>query len=361
MWFDFDQVKATLFALTMVQKLIPEINKVYFINQYTLFHILSGSGSIQVDFKNYSNWQDKAIYLEKGQYIKFLSEDFVVRTIEFPSKELFQNKEVRVLFKHLISLGYIDFKECDECQKYLSETLFEPNSAEIIDVSLKQWHWQNPFNASKDEYQIIFDIKEVIDQEYQNQLTNKDFETIVRDNGYKAHALVKDKLGITIKRLFTNKKLVESQKELAFTDKNVQEVSYDLGFKDPAYFNRLFKKQTGYSPTDFRNNFDFDKKDSFVEDLLQLIQEHHKEQRSLGFYADKMNLSIKALSKKTRAKMNNSLGRLVRNEIIRTSKRLLREGESVKAVSLQLGFEEPNHFSNFFKHQTGITPSEFHS
>ncbi len=60
-----------------VKKIAPEINKVYFIENHTLIHILSGKGSIEVDFKNYFDWQEKAIFLEKGQYIKFLSDDFV--------------------------------------------------------------------------------------------------------------------------------------------------------------------------------------------------------------------------------------------------------------------------------------------
>ena len=89
-----------------VEKFSPEINKVYFIEKYTLIHILSGIGSIQVDFKNYVDWQEKAIFLEKGQYIKFLSDDFVVRRIEFSDETKFHNDDVRVLFKHLISLGY---------------------------------------------------------------------------------------------------------------------------------------------------------------------------------------------------------------------------------------------------------------
>ncbi|THV61361.1 AraC family transcriptional regulator [Flagellimonas alvinocaridis] len=343
----------------MVRKFSPEINKVYFINQYTLFHILSGSGSIQVDFKNYTDWMDKAIYLEKGQYIKFLSEDFEVRTIEFPNKDVFDNKEVRVLFKHLISLGYINFKECVDCEKYLSQSLFEGNTRQIMDVSLKQWFWQNPFNASKSEYQIIFDIKDVIDKEYPNHLSNKELEALFRENGYQAHALVKEKLGVTVKSMFNEKRLVESKKDVAFTDKSIQEVSYDMGFKDPAYFNRVFKKRTGYSPTQFRENFDFERKDPFVEDLVFLLREHHMQERSLAFYADKMNLSVKALAKKTRDKMNDSLGRLIRNELINTSKKLLDSDASVKEISIALGFEEPNHFSSFFKQYTGSNPSKF--
>ena len=248
----------------MVTKFFPDIAKVYFVNQYTLFQILEGSGSIEVDFKNYVNWQDKAIYLEKGQYIKFLSDDFEVRKIEFPSKTIFENKEVRVLFKHLISLGYINFNECDECQKYLSKTVFSENNSEIIDISSKQWFWQNPFQASKEEYQIIFDVKEIIDVEYGNRLSNNDLVALMSENGYSAQALVKDKVGISVTALLSKKRLTESKKQLAFTDKNVQEITYDIGYKDPAYFNRLFKNSTGQTPNQFRKGFDYSNRDTFV-------------------------------------------------------------------------------------------------
>ena len=130
-----------------VEQFSPEINEVYFIKSHTLIHILSGTGSIQVDFKNYFDWQEKAIFLEEGQYIKFLSNDFVARRIEFSEKTKFYSSEVRVLFKHLISLGYINLMECEACQSFLSESVLAENSANIIDVSSQQWYWQNPFQC----------------------------------------------------------------------------------------------------------------------------------------------------------------------------------------------------------------------
>ncbi|WP_411031072.1 helix-turn-helix domain-containing protein [Spongiimicrobium sp. 3-5] len=343
----------------MVEKFTPEINKVYFINTYSLFQILSGTGSIQVDFKNYYDWQDKAIYLEKGQYIKFLSDDFSVRKIQFPNETIYRNKEVRVLFKHLISLGYINFNECEACKKYLSDTVFAEQVTNIIDVSSEQWYWQNPFHASKSEYQTIFDIKEVIDEQYANHLNNEDLVSLINENGHHAQALVKDKIGLTVKSMLTNKRLVESKKEIAFTDKNIQEISYGMGYKDPAYFNRVFKNTTGQSPAKFRKDFDYSKRDSFIEDIITLLRTHHTEQRSLGFYADKMNLSVKALSKKTKDKLNTSLGQLIRFELVNTAKSMLAQDAPIQDISYRLGFEEPNHFSGFFKHYTGHSPTDF--
>lgn len=324
-----------------------------------MFHILSGTGAIQVDFKNYINWEDKAIFLDKGQYIKFLSDDFIVRKIEFPDQQLFYNKEVRVLFKHLISLGYINFKECDSCQKYLSNTVFSDQSTEIIDISSKQWYWQNPFQASKKEYQVIFDVKDLIDKEYHNHLSNTELAQLIARNGFEPQALVKDKLGLSIKHLMANKRLVESKKEIAFTDKGAQEVSFKMGFKDPAYFSRVFKAQTGQTPLEFRENFSYQSRDTFVQNILELLRNHHTAERSLAFYADKMHLSVKTLSKKTREKLNTSLGQLLRNELVITAKSLLQQGATIKEVAFALGFEEPNHFSSFFKKYAGQTPTDF--
>lgn len=344
-----------------VEKFSPEINKVYFIEKHTLIHILSGSGSIQVDFKNYFDWQEKAIFLEKGQYIKFLSDDFVVRRIEFSDEARFYNNEVRVLFKHLISLGYIDLMECEECQTFLSQSMLLDNSSDIIDISSKQWYWQNPFKANKHEYQIIFDTKEIIDKQFSNHLTSKDLVSLINEKGYNAQSLIKDKVGLSVKKLMSSKKLIESQKEIAFTEKNIQEISYDLGFKDAAYFNRFFKKSIGQTPIEFRENFDYENRDLFSQDIINLLKEHHTKERSLEFYADKVNLSVKALSKKVQKKMNTSLGQLIRLELINTAKLMLLDDLKITTIAHQLGFEEANHFSSFFKHYTQLTPSQFKS
>ena len=342
----------------MVNKIKAEINKVYFINKYTLVHILDGSGSIQVDFKNYNDWEDKAIFLEKGQYIKFMSDDFVVRFIDFPDEILFKSKDVRILFKHLISLGYINFKECEDCQTFINKTVFNNQMSNLIDVSTKQWYWQNPFQASKDEYQIIFDVKDVIDAEFSSKIGVKSLLNHLHSD-YNAQHLVKDKLGITISKLINKKQLLESKKEIAFTDKSIQEIAFEQGYKDPAYFNRVFKNNVGETPNQFRGTFDYENRDMFSQNIIELIQLFHKEEHALSFYADKMNVSVKTLSKKVKQKMNNSLGQLIRYQIIQSAKSMLSEKTQVKDVSYALGFEEVSHFSSFFTNYVGQPPSDY--
>jgi len=50
-----------------------------------------------------------------------------------------------------------------------------------------------------------------------------------------------------------NSRLVEAAtRDLIFTPTSVQTIAYSLGFSDPAYFNRFFRKQTGKTPGAFR-------------------------------------------------------------------------------------------------------------
>lgn len=48
-------------------------------------------------------------------------------------------------------------------------------------------------------------------------------------------------------------KMIEVAKEKIYQqDKSISEIAYELGFKHPQHFTRMFKKNTGFSPNEFR-------------------------------------------------------------------------------------------------------------
>jgi AraC family transcriptional activator of pobA len=70
--------------------------------------------------------------------------------------------------------------------------------------------------------------------------------------------LCKQLLDKTAKAVPHERLLLEAKRRLIYTRSNLDEIAYDLGFQDPAYFSRFFKRATGLTAGRFRseNNFD---------------------------------------------------------------------------------------------------------
>ena len=49
--------------------------------------------------------------------------------------------------------------------------------------------------------------------------------------------------------------VTEAKNLLISTDNTVAETAYQLGFENPPYFSRLFKKEVGLTPTEYREQF----------------------------------------------------------------------------------------------------------
>jgi AraC family transcriptional activator of pobA len=65
------------------------------------------------------------------------------------------------------------------------------------------------------------------------------------------YRIVKEYSGTSPKDFLTNRLMIEAQRKLRYSDLSVKELAYELGFNDPDYFSRLFKKSTGKSISDF--------------------------------------------------------------------------------------------------------------
>ena len=53
---------------------------------------------------------------------------------------------------------------------------------------------------------------------------------------------------------YIQSKLIDVAKERIFdTSKSISEIAYEMGFKYPQHFSRLFKQQVGQSPNEYRN------------------------------------------------------------------------------------------------------------
>lgn len=65
------------------------------------------------------------------------------------------------------------------------------------------------------------------------------------------YRIVKEYTGTSPKDYFINRLMAEAQRRLRYSNTSIKELAYELGFNDPDYFSRLFKKSTGKSASEF--------------------------------------------------------------------------------------------------------------
>ena len=65
------------------------------------------------------------------------------------------------------------------------------------------------------------------------------------------YRIVKEYSGVSPKDFFTKRLVIEAQRKLQYSNLSVKELAYELGFNDPDYFSRFYKKCTGKSISEF--------------------------------------------------------------------------------------------------------------
>lgn len=58
--------------------------------------------------------------------------------------------------------------------------------------------------------------------------------------------------GLTAKAYIDERRLLEAKRLLLFTVRSVEDIGYEVGFQDPAYFSRFFRSRTGRPPGEWR-------------------------------------------------------------------------------------------------------------
>jgi len=96
------------------------------------------------------------------------------------------------------------------------------------------------------------------------------------------------------------------------------------------------------------------------EQFLKLVNEYHSSQRNMAFYADKLCLTPKYLSKLVEQVSGRSAPDWIDSFVILEAKNMLRYSDTtIKEIVYKLHFPNQSVFYKFFKTHTGMTPSEY--
>lgn len=102
------------------------------------------------------------------------------------------------------------------------------------------------------------------------------------------------------------------------------------------------------------------RRSGYLADFMQLVRLHHKKERMVSFYAQKLFISPKYLSLIIKESIGRSAAEVIDEYVILEAKNLLRfSGKNIQQVAYELNFPNQSSFGKYFKHLTGMSPSEF--
>lgn len=170
------------------------------------------------------------------QRFSFFINPLNTQTITFDNSA---KQRVKAIFEILNHLLYSDKKQQDTeiILAHLNVLLTEFNNAYFKNID--QNNNSNPKLSKYIEFKLIVETH-LTEQHSINTIAEK--LALTTSNLY---GIVKEFSGVSPKEFITNRLMLEAQRKLHYSNLSVKELAYELGFNDPDYFSRLFKKSTG--------------------------------------------------------------------------------------------------------------------
>ncbi|MDE6269570.1 MAG: AraC family transcriptional regulator [Muribaculaceae bacterium] len=98
----------------------------------------------------------------------------------------------------------------------------------------------------------------------------------------------------------------------------------------------------------------------YVQDFIKLVRAHYGSERTVAFYASKLYISPKYLSLIVKEATGRSAARWIDEFVLMEAKNLLRySGKNIQQVAYTLNFTNQSAFGKYFKHLTGMSPTEY--
>jgi AraC family 4-hydroxyphenylacetate 3-monooxygenase operon regulatory protein len=113
-----------------------------------------------------------------------------------------------------------------------------------------------PSQASKrergEDLRIFLKFCDLVETHFKDHINLAEYASQLAITEARLNDICRRMASLASKEMIHDRLLQEARRQLRFSAVPVSEISYQLGFADPAYFSRFFTRRTGVSPSQFR-------------------------------------------------------------------------------------------------------------
>jgi len=176
------------------------------------------------------------------QQFPFLANPLNSQTIIFDNATRERVKQVFEILNQMLQIGKHP-TDTEIILAYLNSLLTDLNSAYFKNTE--------PINILNNNLSKFIEFKLMVETHLTEQPSVNAIAEKLALTTNSLYRIVKEYSGLSPKDFFTNRLMIEAQRKLQYAPLSVKELAFELGFNDPDYFSRFFKKCTGKSVSEF--------------------------------------------------------------------------------------------------------------
>lgn len=236
---------------------------------YIILWITGGKGVLKIDCEEYELITNRVFYMMPGQKVSFVklpqtgyilhfTEEFLINSTENRGKNiLLEWLFIPQVFFDPDDIQLLDFKSLWE----ILERNWKQESLGFLIAKLINLIWVYPqaiqmrsrdSRLLKEEWTLIKHLKRNVELYYKERKDSSFYAKELNVPLWRLNKIARQVLGSSVHDIVLARTLLEAKRLLTTTRRSIKEINFELGFKDPSYFNKVFKRLCGVSPSTYR-------------------------------------------------------------------------------------------------------------
>ncbi|WP_294957716.1 helix-turn-helix transcriptional regulator [uncultured Flavobacterium sp.] len=238
-------------------------------DHYMFIVLAQGTFELELDFKPIAMSGRCAYFIAPGQVHSYTNQDNCKGWYIFMDSLLISEKYTQILNTYLNSRQGIQLAEdnllfavipiLENLLKQKNEFFQDQTEYSLADAvlgffigALVQEDSAKALIGGQ-KYQTVNAFKQLLQERYKECKQVKDYAGLLNITPLYLNEIVKQVTGFTVSYWIQQAITLEAKRLLYYTELDIKQIAFELGYDDHAYFSRFIKKNTGMTASEFRS------------------------------------------------------------------------------------------------------------